>query len=107
MTCLVCVWWLVCDWQTVARGNNHPASSGGVAPPDLINVTKSHIFTGQDDVFSFARCQSRLREMQVGWLFLLTHVCGGCSSGLLPPHTSGISMARACCVVVPVESRTH
>eukprot|EP00750_Incisomonas_marina_P019301 INCI3283.4.p1 GENE.INCI3283.4~~INCI3283.4.p1 ORF type:complete len:157 (-),score=26.22 INCI3283.4:202-672(-) len=30
----------------------------------FLDVTKSHIFTGQDDIFSFARCQSRLAEMQ-------------------------------------------
>ena len=35
------------------------------AASSFIDVTKSHIFTGRDDVFSFARCQSRLREMQV------------------------------------------
>ena len=36
----------------------------------FLDVTKSHIFTGQDDIFSFARCQSRLAEMQVH-VFLL------------------------------------
>lgn len=45
----------------------------------FLDVTKSHIFTGRDDIFSFARCQSRLMEMQV----LYSRTAPSCSNSLL------------------------